>query len=88
MAEESDQTVVGALLDHILPLVPGLVEALQAGIDVLDIGCGSGQAMSMLAQTFPQSRFTGYDFSSEAIATARTEAHSKCYRKQALQILK
>ncbi len=74
MAEESDQTVVEALLDHILPLVPGLVEALQSGIDVLDIGCGSGHAMNMLAQTFPQSRFTGYDFSNEAIATAKTEA--------------
>ena len=40
MAEDSGQTVVAALIDHILPLVPDLVSALQNGINVLDIGCG------------------------------------------------
>jgi hypothetical protein len=40
MAEDSAQTVVAALLDHILPLIPGLTMALQNGINVLDIGCG------------------------------------------------
>ncbi|MBD2433410.1 MULTISPECIES: class I SAM-dependent methyltransferase [Fischerella] len=76
MAEESNQTVVEALIDSILPLVPGSIEALQTGIDVLDVGCGSGHAMNRLAQIFPQSRFTGYDFSTEAIATAKTEAQN------------
>ena len=43
MAEESEQTVVAALFEPILPLVPGLLERLEAGIDVLDVGCGSGR---------------------------------------------
>ena len=74
MAEESGQTIVAALTDHILPLVPGLAERLTAGIDVLDVGCGSGRALNLMARTFPNSRFVGYDFSEEAIARARAEA--------------
>jgi 2-polyprenyl-3-methyl-5-hydroxy-6-metoxy-1,4-benzoquinol methylase len=74
MAEESNQTVVAALTDHILPLVPGLVDRLEHGIDVLDVGCGSGRAMSFLAGRFPRSRFLGYDLSEEGIAAARAEA--------------
>jgi 2-polyprenyl-3-methyl-5-hydroxy-6-metoxy-1,4-benzoquinol methylase len=74
MAEHSGQTVVAALTDHILPLVPGLAERLENGIDVLDAGCGSGRALNLLARTFPNSRFSGYDFSEEAIARARAEA--------------
>ena len=36
MAAESAQTTVAALHSHIIPLVPGLKEKLEAGIDVLD----------------------------------------------------
>ena len=74
MAEDSGQTVLPALTDHILPLVPGLTERLKDGIDVLDVGCGSGRALNLMAHTFPNSRFIGYDLSEEAIARARTEA--------------
>jgi SAM-dependent methyltransferase len=74
MAEESDQTVVAGLEDHILPHVPGLPERLQAGIDVLDVGCGSGRAVLAMAELFPASRFAGYDFSEEGVAKARHEA--------------
>ena len=74
MAEDSGQTVVAALTDSILPLVPGLTGRLEEGIDVLDVGCGSGRALNLLARKFPNSRFVGYDFSEEAIARARAEA--------------
>lgn len=74
MAEDSGQTVVAALIDHILPLVPGLVESLQSGIDVLDVGCGSGRALNLMARTFPKSRFFGFDLSEEAIRSSRMEA--------------
>lgn len=75
MAEDSGQTVVAALEDHILPLVPGLVDRLRAGIRVLDVGCGRGRALNTLAALFPASRFVGYDLSQEAIAHATDEAH-------------
>ncbi|BAY83805.1 type 12 methyltransferase [Calothrix parasitica NIES-267] len=74
MAEDSGQTVVAALEEFILPLIPGLETALQNGIDVLDVGCGSGRALNFLAKRFPQSQFTGYDFSEEAITTATNQA--------------
>lgn len=73
MAEESRQSVVDALLEHILPLAPGVLEELERGIQVLDVGCGRGYALRLLAQTFPRSRFVGYDLSAEAIAFAQEE---------------
>lgn len=74
MAEESDQTTRSALVNSILPLVPGLIEKLNAGIDVMEIGCGSGRSLVLLAKTFPNSHFTGYDFSQQAVVNARREA--------------
>jgi 2-polyprenyl-3-methyl-5-hydroxy-6-metoxy-1,4-benzoquinol methylase len=74
MAAESAQSVVAALTDHILPLAPGLRDQLEAGMDVLDIGCGSGKAACALAEAFPNSRFVGYDLCDDAIAAARAEA--------------
>jgi 2-polyprenyl-3-methyl-5-hydroxy-6-metoxy-1,4-benzoquinol methylase/uncharacterized protein YndB with AHSA1/START domain len=70
MAEESAQTVVAALQDHILPLSEGLADQLQKGIAVVDVGCGSGRAACSLAEAFPASTFTGYDLVEEAIEAA------------------
>ncbi len=77
MAEDSGQTVVAALEEAILPLIPGLTAALEKGIDVLDVGCGSGRALIAMATRFPNSRFTGYDLSEAAIATAQSEASDR-----------
>jgi 2-polyprenyl-3-methyl-5-hydroxy-6-metoxy-1,4-benzoquinol methylase len=74
MAEESAQSVVAGLEEHILPLVPRVVERLERGIEVLDLGCGAGRAINYLARRYPRSRFTGYDFSAEAIEMALAEA--------------
>ncbi len=74
MAEESKQTVVDHLESDILPLVPGLVDRLRQGIEVLDVGCGRGMALERLARSFPASRFLGIDLSGEAIAFGRDAA--------------
>jgi SAM-dependent methyltransferase len=74
MAEQSAAVFDVALVDVVLPLVDGLPERLRAGADVADFGCGSGHAINVLAQAFPASRFTGIDFSDEAIATGVDEA--------------
>src|SRR5512145_1579 len=76
MAESSHTTLEATLLTRTLPLVPGLVDQLEAGIDVLDMGCGEGVAIRMMAQRFPRSRFVGVDLAAEAIATARAEAEA------------
>jgi SAM-dependent methyltransferase len=75
MAEDSAQTVVAALHEHILPLMPGIQDRLADGIDVLDLGCGSGRALLSMAAAYPASRFTGYDLSSEAVDRGRAEAN-------------
>jgi 2-polyprenyl-3-methyl-5-hydroxy-6-metoxy-1,4-benzoquinol methylase len=74
MAEESFQTVVSALDDHILPLADGLVESLERGVEAADVGCGRGMALMHMAQRFPNSRFTGYDFFQDAVEWANAEA--------------
>lgn len=74
MAEDSEQTVVAGLFDSILPLAPGLTERLEAGIDVLDAGCGRGGALRALARRFPASRFVGYDLCSNAVQYANAAA--------------
>lgn len=73
-AEESAPLYDTALVGAILPLASGLVERLHRGIDVLDIGCGQGHAINVMARAFPNSRFTGYDFAEEGVAAARAEA--------------
>jgi len=74
MAEESAQTVVAALNEHILPLANGLCEKLEQGIDVLDVGCGRGRAICRMASEFPNSRFLGIDFCADAVEGAQAEA--------------
>jgi 2-polyprenyl-3-methyl-5-hydroxy-6-metoxy-1,4-benzoquinol methylase len=74
MAELSADTNDDALLERIVPLVPGLPEQLTRGLRAADVGCGQGHAVNLLARAFPASEFVGYDFSEEAVAVARAEA--------------
>ncbi|MHA7207744.1 class I SAM-dependent methyltransferase [Arthrobacter sp. MDT1-65] len=87
MAETSAAVHDLALVDGILPLVPELPGRLRAGIDVADIGCGSGHAVNLMAQAFPASRFTGYDFSDAAIRAARAEAERMGLANAAFEVL-
>ncbi|MFJ8622823.1 class I SAM-dependent methyltransferase [Kitasatospora sp. NPDC093550] len=73
-AEETARVYDLALVDAIVPLVDGLTERLRAGIDAVDVGCGQGHAVTVLAKAFPESRFTGIDISAEGIAAARESA--------------
>jgi 2-polyprenyl-3-methyl-5-hydroxy-6-metoxy-1,4-benzoquinol methylase len=62
------------LLDAYLPIAPGLIDALGAGIRVADFACGTGHALVLMARAFPSSTFVGYDLDEHAIARARAEA--------------
>ena len=74
MAEDSGLSVLPALDDRILPLVPGITDRLREGIRVLDVGCGRGRALLKMAQDYPNSQFVGLDLSAEAIEWAQNEA--------------
>jgi len=73
---ESRPIYDATLVDRTLPVVAGLVERLEAGIDVADVGCGSGHAVNLMAKAFPGSRFTGYDFSDDGVERGRREAEA------------
>jgi ubiquinone/menaquinone biosynthesis C-methylase UbiE len=74
MREDSANVFDAALIDVIVPLVPGMGEALARGASLADIGCGAGHAINLLARAFPKSTFTGYDISEEALAIGEGEA--------------
>jgi SAM-dependent methyltransferase len=74
MADESSQVHDAMLVEAIVPLAAGLPGQLEAGIDVLDVGCGSGHAVNLLAKAYPNSRFTGYDLSEAGIEAGKSES--------------
>jgi ubiquinone/menaquinone biosynthesis C-methylase UbiE len=73
-AEETARIFDARLINNIIPLVDYIADRLKSGIDVLDVGCGRGRAVNILARAFPNSRFAGYDLSSEGIESAKHEA--------------
>ena len=62
------------LVSMYLPKSSGLPERLRSGIDVADFGCGTGHCLNLMAEAFPESRFTGYDISVDALHLAEFEA--------------
>lgn len=57
-----------------LPAVPQAQAMLKRGVDVADIGCGQGKALIKLVETFPQSRYVGYDNLASSVERARANA--------------
>jgi trans-aconitate methyltransferase len=62
------------LVSQFLPLDAELPARLEAGCSAVDIGCGSGHAVNLMAGAYPRSEFTGYDIGEDAIEAARAEA--------------
>lgn len=71
--EETRRVFDARLVNDILPLA-GLVGRLKDGIDAVDVGCGTGHAVNLMARAFPKSTFYGYDISRDGISMARAEA--------------
>ncbi len=58
------------LVPFALPRVDGLVERLERGARVADVGCGAGVALVEMAKAFPRSDFHGYEISAHALERA------------------
>src|SRR5712691_13261995 len=59
-----------------LPAMPEVLAKLEHGALVADVGSGHGKALIKLAQTYPQSRYVGYDNFAPSIEQAKANAEA------------
>jgi SAM-dependent methyltransferase len=59
-----------------LPALDGVVQRLQRGARVADVGCGHGASTIVMARAFPESTFAGSDYHAGSIETARRRAEA------------
>jgi 2-polyprenyl-3-methyl-5-hydroxy-6-metoxy-1,4-benzoquinol methylase len=57
-----------------IPALEGVEDKLKAGAQVADIGCGHGASVVVMAESYPNSHFTGFDFHAPSIEIARERA--------------
>jgi SAM-dependent methyltransferase len=63
-----------SLIGSWLPALDGVVDKLARGARVGDVGCGHGASTILMALTYPESEFIGYDYHAESIDVAREKA--------------
>jgi len=64
------------LIGEWLPALDGVVEKLQRGAVVADVGCGHGASTILMAKAFPNSKFFGYDYHQDSIDAAKKAAQA------------
>ncbi|HVR91878.1 MAG TPA: class I SAM-dependent methyltransferase [Novosphingobium sp.] len=57
-----------------IPALDGMEARLHSGAKVADVGCGVGFSTLLMAEAYPGSQFTGYDFHEPSIEEARRHA--------------
>ena len=62
------------LASNWIPALDGVEAKLKAGARVADVGCGHGASTVLMAQAYPASRFTGFDYHGPSIERARQAA--------------
>ena len=66
-----------------IPALDGVEGKLKAEAKVADVGCGHGASTVLMAQAYPASRFTGYDYHGPSIERAREAAAAAGVGEQA-----
>ena len=57
-----------------IPALDGVKEKLEKGALVADVGCGHGASTILMAQTYPNSTFVGFDYHKPSILAAAKKA--------------
>jgi SAM-dependent methyltransferase len=65
------------LVQEWLPALDGVVEKLERGAKVADIGCGHGVSTIMMAKAYPKSTFFGFDAHPGSIEAASKAAQAE-----------
>jgi len=65
---------VNNIVQSWIPALEGVEAKLRSGAKVADVGCGVGFSTLLMAQAYPESEFTGYDFHEPSIEEARRHA--------------
>jgi SAM-dependent methyltransferase len=65
---------VANLMTNWIPALDGVQPKLEKGANVADVGCGLGASTILMAQAFPRSKFTGFDYHAGSIEMARQRA--------------
>ena len=70
---------IGNLISSWIPAVDNgnVLEKLKKGAKVADVGCGFGITTLMMAKTYPNSTFIGFDFHKESIERAKESARKR-----------
>lgn len=63
-----------SLVQEWLPSLDGVIDKLEAGARVADIGCGHGHSTVLMAKAFPASTFHGFDTHAHSLEEAATNA--------------
>lgn len=70
-----------------LPTMPDVVEKLERGGRVADVGCGFGTAVLTMASAFPASEFIGYDVDQRAVEAASAKAAETALSNVSFEVL-
>ncbi|NKB80827.1 MAG: methyltransferase domain-containing protein [Nitrospirales bacterium] len=62
------------LISSWIPALQGVEEKLQRGARVADVGCGHGHSMLIMAKSFPNTEFVGFDIHPPSIEEAESMA--------------
>jgi len=62
------------LISMWIPALDGVDEKLKKGARVADVGCGLGASTVLMAKSYPQSEFWGFDYHDKSIETAKQRA--------------
>jgi 2-polyprenyl-3-methyl-5-hydroxy-6-metoxy-1,4-benzoquinol methylase len=62
------------LISSWIPALEGVEEKLAQGATVADVGCGLGASTILMANSYPKSKFFGFDYHDKSIETAKKRA--------------